>query len=264
MNGLSDETIVELWDMIFNISQNMLHDENDAKDATQTIFEKIIDKYSDFKGHSKLSTWAYRIAFNYLVDIKRSSSVSEISFEIFEHDVNIFTPYQNEFGLNREEEKIFAEEVKVGCTLAMLQCLDYESRFIYILGSIFNFTGKEASEICKMEPVTYRKKLSRAKLKINSFMGKNCGLINPDAICRCRKRILIAKERGRIDMEKLMYQTENRHIKDIIREMNEIDVISKVFQSNPYFENHDDEISRIKEKFKILQETQIKSINQEI
>jgi RNA polymerase sigma factor (sigma-70 family) len=252
---LDNSIIREIWDLVYNLSLNMLHNATDAEDATQSIIEKVIINYSSFKRDSKVTTWAYRIAYNYLIDQKRLVQKEKITFEIFEEDIKHFEPYQNEFGLTGEEERIFAEEVKVGCTLAMLQCLDPENRFAYILGGIFNFNSVDAAEVMNIKPAAYRKKISRAKEKVKNFMQGNCGLVNPDAFCQCRKRLLIAKNRGRINFDKIIYQTESRKIKDYIKEMNEIDSISQTFRNNPFFDRAEQFASYMNNNFEILQET---------
>ena len=108
---------------------------------------------------------------------------------MFENDVKYFEPYNDELNLTDDEIKIYVEQVKVGCTKAMLQCLDDADRFIYILGKLFEFSSKDGAEICGLTETAYRKRLSRAVNKIKNFMNLNCGLINPNVICRCSKRI---------------------------------------------------------------------------
>lgn len=253
MESITNQELLNLWNMVFNLSVHMLHNKFDAEEATQSIFEKIIEQKSTFRNESKLSTWVYRISYNYLIDLLRKRKESGLTFDILERDVNNFKPYENELKLSETEEKIYVEEIKIGCTLAMLQCLDPESRFIYILGNIFNVSQKDAADICRIEYANYRKQLSRIKEKIKNFMKNNCGLINPDAECKCRKRILIATNRGRVNPEKLLYQTQNRRIKELITEMNEIDEISKIYKNNPFWDNTEN-ISCLKDKYKILQE----------
>lgn len=249
MNSLKKDEILSLWNMVFNLSIHMLHSIERAEDETQMIFEKVLTRYKDFREESSLKTWVYSIAKNHLIDIQRKIKREEISFELFEKDAQTYTPYNGELSLNSVEEKLYVEEVKVGCTLAILQCLEPESRFIFILGSIFNFSHREAAEICNLGYDNFRKKLSRINNRIRSFMGKNCGLINPDAKCQCRKRLLIAVKRGRINPEKMLYINEDRKINQMIDVMNEIDLIAQTFQGNPFMISH-----RLKE-FKVLWES---------
>lgn len=254
MENISNKEFTQLWNTVYNLSLQMLHNELDAEEATQSIFEKVLKNLSSFKNHSKLSTWIYRISYNFLIDEKRKKKTQEISFDLFENDVTNFESYNNELGLSINEEKIYIEEIKVGCTLAILQCLSPQNRFIYIIATIFNFPGTEAAEICNMDYDSYRKRVSRIKEKIKCFMEKNCGLINPHAECKCRKRILIAIERGRINHERMLYQNDNHLIKNYISEMNEIDEIARIYRNNPFIERSDSEISRIIDKFSVLRE----------
>lgn len=256
MNSIDNKEIEKLWQMVYNLSIHMLHNKIDAEEATQSIFEKVIKNFSSFKSESKLSTWVYSIAYNYLLDMIKSQKRESIKLTNFEKDINFYKPYNNELNLNPIDEKIYIEEIKVGCTLALLQCLTPENRFIFILGNIFNINQGEAASICNLNYSTYRKRLSRSREKITNFMKSNCGLINPWAKCQCSKRILVAIEKGRLNRDKLLYQTDNVKIKSLINEMNSIDEIAKVYRDNPFFTPNKG-ISLIKEKFQIIKEIKL-------
>ena len=246
--------IIKLWNMVFNLAVQMLHNEEDAIDATQSIFEIVLGKIESFRRESKLSTWIYRISYNYIIDEIRYRKKEKITFGIFENDITDFKEYENELNLSHEEEKIYIEEIKIGCTKALLQCLEPENRFIFILGTIFSFPQREAAEICNISYDNYRMRLSRSKYKIQNFMSENCGLVNPSAKCKCSKRLLIAKERGRINLEKSLYRTDNRMIKCFLSEINEIDEIARIYQDNPFLEISNDDISCKIQKLGIIQE----------
>ena len=61
------------------------------------------------------------------------------------------------------EKGILAEELKMSCTNVMLQCLDMESRCIFILGTMFKIDSRIAGDILGMTPEAYRKRLSRIR-----------------------------------------------------------------------------------------------------
>ena len=256
---IEENEIKEIWNMVFNLAIQMLHNEDDAYDATQAIFEIVLEKIGTFRYEAKLSTWVYRISYNYLIDEVRSGKKEKISFEIFEKDVTDFKEYENELNLTREEERIYVQEIKIGCTKALLQCLEPENRYIFILGTIFSFPHKDAAEICHLSYDNYRKRLSRSRNKIKNFMSQNCGLVNPGAKCKCNKRLLIAKERGRINYEKTLYRND-RAIKNYIAEMNEIDEISRIYRDNPFLEISNEDISHKIRNFGIIQEISEKLI----
>ncbi len=100
------------------------------------------------------------------------------------------------------------EEVKIGCTLGMLSCLDRPHRVAYILGEILEMDGPEAAGILEIDQTTYRKRLSRARARIVAFMKAKCGLVSPDRPCRCRRRVHHAMDRGRVDPRHLLFASD--------------------------------------------------------
>ena len=66
---------------------------------------------------------------------------------------------------------ILEEELKLSCTNVMLQCLDGESRCIFILGTMFRLDSAVAGEILGISPAAYRKRLSRIREKMAAFLG---------------------------------------------------------------------------------------------
>ena len=63
-------------------------------------------------------------------------------------------------------EKLLAEELKLSCTNVMLQCLDAESRCIFILGTMFGIDSRIAGEILGITADSYRQRLSRIRRKM--------------------------------------------------------------------------------------------------
>ena len=248
MLNANGEELRRIWDMVFNLSLNFLHDESAAEEATQETFLKATEAIGTFRGESSLSTWIYRIAHNHLVDARRASFGEPISFEIFERDVTHFKPFENEIGLSEAETAVYVEEIKVGCTKAMLQCLDSDDRFVYIIGKLFGFSGRDGAEICGTTEAAYRQRLSRASRRLSDFVRKNCGLANGNAACQCQRRIGIALERGRIrpveEARRLGANARStdagakpanaRRISDYLAAMEELDEVAGIFRDNPF------------------------------
>lgn len=96
--------------------------------------------------------------------------------------------------------ELLAYEVKQGCTLALLTCLDRDLRIAYVLGQVLGVPSPAAAEICAISEPAYRKRLSRARQRIRMFLQANCGLVSPgSARCHCRQRVSAARAAGRID-----------------------------------------------------------------
>ncbi len=181
---------------IYGLSLRMLSNREDAEDATQEILVRIVTHLSQFDFGSKLKTWAYRVAVNYILDVKKSAVERlRLSFEQFADDLTT--------GLSIEapsdtEESLLIEEVKVGCTFAMLQCLDRPQRLAYILGEIMELTGSEAAEILDVPADLFRKRLQHARTAILQFTRSYCGLASDTAPCKCNGQVPSALRLGKI------------------------------------------------------------------
>jgi hypothetical protein len=96
------------------------------------------------------------------------------------------------------ERSVLTEEVKIGCTLGMLQCLDRPHRLAYVLGEILDLSGPEAAQALEISPDNFRKRLQHARTAIESFTRKYCGLASDGADCACHRRVPAAVRLGRV------------------------------------------------------------------
>ena len=159
------ETLVAgVQDMVFNLSLRMLGTFADAEDATQDILLKMITHLSSFRGDSAFTTWVFRIAVNHLKNYKKHMFANfPLSFEYYGNDIENGKIQEVPDLTQNVEKDILAEELKLSCTNVMLQCLDTESRCIFILGTMFQVDSRIAGDILEMTPETYRKRLSRIR-----------------------------------------------------------------------------------------------------
>jgi RNA polymerase sigma factor (sigma-70 family) len=198
--GALDELVRALQDDVYGLAVRMLWNPHDAEDATQEILVKVVTRLDSFRGDSALRTWAYRIAVNHLLSTRRRRVERQgWTFDAFADDLAAGLDQDGPAEPASPAETLLAEEVKVGCTLGMLQCLDRPQRVAYILGEVFQLPSDTAAAICDTTPVAYRKRLSRARTKVRGFVAEHCGIVNPDAHCRCTRRLDAAVRAGRID-----------------------------------------------------------------
>lgn len=201
-----ERLVEQIQDKVYGLALRMLWHPEDARDATQDILIRVITHLSSFRGESKFTTWVYRVAANHLRDNRKSRlEEQQYTFQRFGDDLDeglSDLPFQ---GAPPIDDALLLEEIKVGCTLGMLLCLDRAHRLAYILGEILEIEGPEAAEILDITRAAFRKRLSRAKADIVGFMKKKCGLINPDASCRCRRRVNYALRLGRINPKQLLF-----------------------------------------------------------
>lgn len=72
------------YERLTNLVRRHLHREDELEDALQDIFLRIYSSLPRFKGRSKLYTWIYSIANNYLIDRLRKKRIRKISEEYLE------------------------------------------------------------------------------------------------------------------------------------------------------------------------------------
>jgi RNA polymerase sigma factor (sigma-70 family) len=197
-----EELIAQIQGKVYGLALRMLWHREDAQDATQEILLRVITNLATFRGESAFSTWVYRIAANHLLRFRKSAVEKQgFTFEAFGKDL--------EEGLvdgsAHPDNAILFQEIRVGCTLGMLLCLDRPQRLAYVLGEILEIDGKEAAGILGVTPVTFRKRLERARAQIVEFMQARCGLANPKNRCRCHRRLDRAIAVKRVDPENLLF-----------------------------------------------------------
>ena len=225
--------IASVQDIVFNLSLRMLGTFADAEDATQDILLKMITHLSSFRGDSSFTTWVFSIAANHLKNYKKHMFAHyPLSFEYYGDDIEN-GKIQDVPDLTQNVEKdILAEELKMSCTNVMLQCLDTESRCIFILGTMFKVDSRVAGDILKMTPESYRQRLSRIRKKMADFLGQYCGEYGTGR-CRCKNRVNYAIQNHRINPLRLDY-TEAAEIPvqtmfDVKNAMEDIDELSQKF-----------------------------------
>ncbi len=234
------ETLVAgVQDLVFNLSLRMLGTFADAEDATQDILLKMITHLFSFRGDSSFTTWVFSIAANHLKNYKKHMFAHyPLSFEFYGDDIEN-GKIQDVPDLTQNVEKdILEEELKMSCTNVMLQCLDVESRCIFILGTMFKIDSRIAGDILGMSPETYRKRLSRIRKKMADFLGQYCGEYGRGK-CKCRERINYAIQNHRINPLQLDFMTTTeipvQTMIDVKNAMEDIDDLSQDFSfCKPY------------------------------
>ncbi len=220
-------------DIVFNLSLRMLGSFADAEDAAQDILLKVLTHLSSFRGDSSFTTWVFSIAVNHLKNYKKHMFARfPLSFEYYGDDIEN-AKIQDVPDLTQNVEKdILAEELKMSCTSVMLQCLDTESRCIFILGTMFKIDSRIAGDLLQMTPEAYRQRLSRVRKKVAGFLARYCGEYG-SGTCRCKDRVNYAIQNHRINPQQLDYTSAKeipvQTMLDVKNAMEDIDGLSQYF-----------------------------------
>jgi RNA polymerase sigma factor (sigma-70 family) len=228
-----EEVVRIVQDPLYRLALRMTGLRPDAEDATQEILIRVVTRLASWRGEASLTTWAYRIGANYLVDLRQRSTMERRNLT--------FAAYREELadGLAAEydgpDAELLADEVRLRCTQALLQCLDREERVTFVLGEVFALPGDEAAWILDTTPAAYRKRLERTRGRIRAFMQGNCGLVNPANPCRCSRRVAAGIAKGRLRSGAPMLATHPAagDVRGARTQMHELHDVAAVLRSHP-------------------------------
>jgi RNA polymerase sigma factor (sigma-70 family) len=224
---------------VYAVALRFLWHPQDAEDATQEVLIRVVTGLGGFRGDSAFRTWVYRIACNTLLTLrKKRMEERTVSFDEFAQDLERGLSQTARGADGDEDRALLLEEVKIGCTLAMLLCLDRDQRLAYILGDVVELDHHEASEVLEVAPATYRKRLSRARAAITSFMSARCGLANASNACRCHRRLDTAVELGRVDPARLLFAVSREHARHFPQVLAEIRRLEATQRAAALYKSH--------------------------
>jgi len=192
---------------IFNIAVRMVRKREEAEDITQEALLKMLTKLSTFQSRSSFRTWLYRIVVNHILNLKHKQvevTFSELGMVMDElPDQTLPDPANGSLPLS-----VLIEEAKIGCTKAMLLCLDRRQRLVNILGELFGVKSELGAELLDLSPSNFRQLLTRARHDLYNYMNNRCGLVNQSNPCRCARKTRSFVEQGYIDPDHRRFTRE--------------------------------------------------------
>ncbi len=226
-----ENLLAGVQDLVFNLSLRMLGTLPDAEDASQDILLKVMTHLSSFRKESSFSTWVFAIAVNHLKNYKKHMFARyPLSFDDYGDDILHARILEVPDLTQNVEKAILAEELKLSCTNVMLQCLDTESRCIFIMGTMFQVDSRIAGDILGITPEAYRQRLSRVRRKMADFLREYCGEYGKGK-CHCEERVNYAIQNHRIHPSRLdfCHAVPKQVALEVTAAMEEIDEISQEF-----------------------------------
>ncbi|CAM3987098.1 RNA polymerase sigma factor [Nocardiopsis gilva] len=225
---------------LYRLAVRFFGDPRDAEDATQEALVQVVTRLDRFNGESAFSTWVYRVATNKFLSLARSQGERRaLSLAEFDEELSRVPSTPAEATSAHVADRLLLEEVKIGCTLAMLLCLDRGHRMAYILGEIMELDHATGAAILDISAAAFRKRLQRSRTRITDLMRARCGLIDRRNACRCRLRVPVAVERGCVDPHDLVFASSKeqaRQFPEVLREirrLEEADRAGALYRSHP-------------------------------
>ncbi|MFZ5892548.1 MAG: RNA polymerase sigma factor [Myxococcota bacterium] len=241
-----------LQDPLYRLALRFLGHPEAARDATQEILILVITQLSSFRGESSINTWAYRVASRHLLRRKKQQRevARRFTFDTLEAELGQPPNAIADTALASAEERLLEEEIFLGCTQAMLRALDPPLRIAFVLGAVLELDASDAARALEISEVAFRKRLSRARLALDEFVAKNCGVANPAAPCRCAYQVNHATRQGRFDPNCLRYASKTaRTSLETLRAFGEIAGVRRaleLYRAQPEFRAPEDFAARIR------------------
>lgn len=249
-----ERVVRALQPKVYGLALRFFGDPVDADDASQEALVQIVTKLDRFRGESAITTWAYRVATNRFLSMARGRGErTAITFEEFDADLAALPDPSGTPPVVDVDEQLLLEEVKVGCTTAMLLCLDRDHRIAYILGEILELDHRTAAEVLDISSAAYRKRLQRARERITALMQARCGLFERSNPCRCSARLPVAIDRGFLDPHDLVMATsaeQARAFPEVLHEIRRLDAAERaaaLYRSHPQGRSRTDVASFVRE-----------------
>ncbi len=83
-----DRLVRDLQGDVYGLALRLLWNREDAEDATQEILVRVVTRLAQCDFRSRLKTWVYRVAVNYILDVKKSPvERMHLNFERFAEDL---------------------------------------------------------------------------------------------------------------------------------------------------------------------------------
>jgi RNA polymerase sigma factor (sigma-70 family) len=247
---------------IYNMAFRMVMVPEEAEDVTQDVLVKIITKLSSYDPQkSAFRTWLYRVVTNHILNMKTRGYEAHITgFDAYYSFVEQVPDQEPD---DTPEMALITEDLKIGCVMGSLLCLNRTQRLAFILTVGFGATDVVGGELMDMTPDAFRKTLSRARGKLREFVGGNCGLVNPEAPCRCRNKVKTFVDSGAYSADRLNFLAPNRpRMKEIVGEVEDrfqkevFKPYEELFRSHPFFKGPD-VVSWLQ---KVLQDPEVRNV----
>ncbi len=145
---------------VFNLALRMLHDRDEASEATQEVFLAAWLGLRGFRGDARFATWLYRIAYNYcLRSAERRRRDASAQAELAAQSAREHSPESRLSALHaRNAEQVVRETVQVE-----IANLPPKYRLVLVLRHLQDLSYEEIAEVMRVPIGTVKTQLFRAR-----------------------------------------------------------------------------------------------------
>jgi RNA polymerase sigma-70 factor (ECF subfamily) len=169
--GALDELIRATYADVYALCRRMLADPEEASDATQEVFVRVMRSVLGFRGEAAFGTWLHRVTVNVcLTSLRRRSRARAAGM------VAGGTPfalpgddYALESNLESPEEHAVTADLAARSEAA-LATLPEDARAVVVLRDIEGLSTKEVAELLEVTETVVKVRLHRAHARLRSLL----------------------------------------------------------------------------------------------
>jgi RNA polymerase sigma-70 factor (ECF subfamily) len=174
------ETLVtRLEPRVFALSMRLLRQRQDAEDATQQTFIKVMENLDRFREEASVATWVLRIATNHsLTMLRKRRSQRTVQLDM-PHDGRADEtpmPHPEFIAQWRDDPADLAERSEIKELLGKaLDELDEKYRVVFTLRDVEQFSTRETAELIGITESNVKVRLLRARLQLRERLTSTLG-----------------------------------------------------------------------------------------
>jgi RNA polymerase sigma-70 factor (ECF subfamily) len=172
------ELVAKLQPRVYGLTYRILHQVQDAEDATQQTFLALIEHIGDFRSESSIATWVLRIATNNALKmLRKKRTVKMVSMKDLTADDSYSDVPHPEFiaPWSKTPDEI-AQQAEVQSELeSALQALDDKYRLVFLLRDVEGLSVKETAQSLDLTESTVKVRLLRARLALRERLTRKFG-----------------------------------------------------------------------------------------
>jgi RNA polymerase sigma-70 factor (ECF subfamily) len=149
-------------DQVFRLCLHLLRLPQEAEDATQDIFLRVLDRAASFQERSQVATWIRRITVNHCLNLLERRKRQPLSL-VDEEQAPAASAVADPSAM---EEQEVAAEVR-----ALIDRLPEEGRLVFVLREIEGLSYREMAEVLDLPAGTVMSRLSRARDRFRQLAG---------------------------------------------------------------------------------------------
>lgn len=172
------EALIEPYmDSTYRLCLRMMGNEQDAADVAQEAIVRAWRSLSTYKGHSRFSTWLYRVTSNVCLDeLRRRKRYAAESLQEMEE-----VGYEQVDTGDTPEIAVERAELRRELEMAIGQ-LSVEQRTALVLRDVQGLTYEKIAEILDLNLNTVKSRISRARMNLRTVLLEKVKLSGKDIV----------------------------------------------------------------------------------